>query len=307
MKEKIFTKELPFEKRGNGRIPLLIVGPASLFKKNGLLPKELYEHFTVYFVDLFLADSASSTDYSKLTLASFVEVIEQIRIQLKIEKMVLFAHSANGILAIEYANKYSERVYFNILVGTMPIWGNYRKNLTRNFFRGNASEIRKKINDNQKITQNSEHSSPSETFKAQYKDRKALFFEDDNLIHSSPAIDNLWDNVTLDSDLVNRYFAVIADYDLRLSDYKPIPTFIALGIYDASCPFYAWTEDIKEWFTKKHLPFEDVIKLYIFDSDHYLMSPAFYNAKPVLFIEKLLEYLPSLIPESHYILRAATI
>jgi proline iminopeptidase len=297
---KIFAKEVSVEIRGKGTIPMLIVGPASLFKRNGLLPKELYEHFTVYFVDLFAAaETPPLTDYGKLTLADFVNALEQIRSQLKIEKMVLFAHSANGVLAIEYANSYCERVLLNVLVGTMPIWGDYRKDLVMNFFQGNASEIRKKINDNnQEIIHLSEHSSPAEKFIAQYKARKAQFFEDNNLVNSLSAIDNLWDNITLDIELVNRYFTVIADYDLRLREYNPIPTFIALGLHDASCPFYAWTDDIKEWFAKKQtIPFEGLVKLYIFDSDHYLMSPVFNHAKPALFIEKLLECLDSLVPK----------
>ncbi len=297
MMVKIFGKEVTVEIRGKAAIPVLIVGPASLFKKDGLLPKELYEYFSVYFVDLFESAKTSSTaDYSTLTLDDFVEAIEQIRAQLKIKKMVLFAHSANGVLAIEYANKYVERVLFNILVGTMPIWGDYRKKLGMNFFQANASDTRKKINDyNQSAIPSDKPFSPTEKFVTLYKARKAEFFDDNNLVNSPSAIDSLWDDIALDIDLVNRYFAVIADYDLRLRKYNSVPIFIALGLYDASCPFYAWTDDIKEWFSKRqHLPFDRLIKLYIFESDHYPMSPAFSHAKPALFIEKLLEYMHSL-------------
>ncbi|MBA2655471.1 MAG: hypothetical protein H0U70_00610 [Tatlockia sp.] len=299
MKVKIFGKEIVVEIKGEETaIPLLIVGPASLFKKKGLLPQELYEHFSVHFVDFFEAvETPSLIDYSKLTLDDFVNGIEQIRIQLKIDKMALFAHSANGVLALEYANKYTERVFFNILIGTMPIWGNFRKNLTMDFFQLNASKKRKNIDEISQSISPSTEISGSEKFIAQYKARKAQFFGEDNLINSTSEIDHLWDDVKLDMDLVNRYFTVIADYDLRSDQYNSIPTFVALGLYDASCPFYAWTDDFKKWVStrKQPVPFEEIIKLYIFDSDHYPMSPLFNQNKSTVFVEKLLEYKESFL------------
>lgn len=154
----VFGKEIAVEKRGIGSVPMLIVGPASLFKKEGLLPEELFEHFTVYFADIFQSNMENPPiDYSSLTLNHFVDAIEQIRKQLDLEKMVLFGHSSNGVLAIEYARQHADRVLFNILVGTMPIWGNYRKTLMSDFFEVNASEKRKEIDQaSQSIIQNSE-------------------------------------------------------------------------------------------------------------------------------------------------------
>lgn len=274
------------------------MGPASLFKKEGLLPEELYDHFAVYFVDLFESTKdGESVDYSSLTLNHFVEAIEEIRKQLDLEKMVLFGHSSNGVLALEYANQHPERVFFNILVGTMPIWGNYRKTLMSVFFKGNASEKRKEIDDaSQSILQNSEvspESSSMQKFVRQYKSRKAHFFSDDNLIQSQPAIDELWNGIHLDEDLVKRYFEVIADYDFRLTKDNNTPAFIALGLYDASCPLYAWTDDIKSWFARKNqsIVYDSLLKVHIFESDHYPMSPVFKDAKPSLFMEKLQKFM----------------
>jgi len=299
----VFNKKIGVEIRGDSEIPLLVVGPASLFKKNGLLPEDLYQHFSVYFVDFFEAVEGSSLNYNALTLDDFIDAIEQIRQQLDLPRIALLAHSSNGVLAMEYANKHNEHVIFNVLIGTMPIWGDSRKKINASFFQFNASEKRKTIERNNAMISSAPgfFSSPAEKFIEQYKARKAQFFGDDNLIHSLSDIDHLWDEIALDMELVNQYFSVIANYDMRVSQYKPIPTFIGLGLYDASCPFYVWTDEIKEWFLEKNQLelYDEYIKLYIFDSDHYPMSPVFHQAKPALFVDKLVEYMqPFLIQEA---------
>lgn len=291
MKIKIFNKEVPIEIRGEG-YPMLIVGPASLFKKPAMLPDELYEHFQVYFVDIFAASTKKTKDYSQVMLEDFIDAIETIRKALIIDKLILFAHSSNGVLALEYAHKYPSKVIFNILIGTMPIWGEYRKKCTSAFFSDNASVAKKELEKNDQVafSKLTIFRSEMEKFTTQYKFRKAYYFSDENLKENSTKIEQLWDGIDLDMELVERYFFLIQSYDIRKT-YRPVPTFLALGMYDSSCPEYAWIDDFKAWLSKnkKTNLFDTFIKYYIFDSDHYLMSPQFKSSKPKLLVDMLLE------------------
>ena len=49
----ILNKIISVSVRGCGDIPLLVIGPANLFLKPGMLPDELDDLFTLYFVDIF--------------------------------------------------------------------------------------------------------------------------------------------------------------------------------------------------------------------------------------------------------------
>lgn len=132
---KLLNKDLPIHVKGNGRLPLIVLGPASLFEKDQLLSPALKSLFTIYFVDMFSKLEGQNTpNIDKLTLDDFVWAIEGIRLALNKEKIALFAHSASGVLAMKYAQKYPGRVSCNLIVATAPFGELKKKTLLYLFF-----------------------------------------------------------------------------------------------------------------------------------------------------------------------------
>ncbi len=276
---KILNKQLPVHTRGYGAISLVVVGQASLFKKPNILPSEMDKYFTMYFVDLFEKRDEKQVDYSSLTLDDFISSVENTRIQLGLEKVAIFGHSAAGILAIEYAKKYKENVLFNLIISTAPIWGDYKKKLTDDFFNQNSTSDRQNIFAGDQKDQNEfekeSKTTPSSIFVRRYNSRRAHFYYEPK----NEFWQHIWDGVNFDEDLINRYFETIKNYDFRNVSYKDVATFLCLGMFDYSAAFYGWTDEAKAKLNN--------MEYYIFDkSGHYPMVE-----QRDLFMEKLLEFI----------------
>jgi len=270
----IFNKNVPVYILKGGNIPLLVVGPADLFRKAHMLPTAMSDIFTIYFVDLFFfrKESIHPDFLVKIDLNYFVGVIESIRQQLKLAKFALFAHSALGILAYEYALHYPHRTSSLILVATSPVWGKYKNNQSLNFFTSNASDKRKKLHkEDQDQFKISKYATEQQQFIDNYLARRTWFFHNPDEKTSQ----SMWKDISYDMKLVNRYFQLIENYDMRKKPLISTPMFVALGAYDASAPFYLWTDDISTVLNKSCY--------YIFcHSAHYPMME-----EPHLFMEQL--------------------
>lgn len=277
-------KTLPVFIRGQGNIPLLVLGQASLFKKPGFIPKELDAYFKIYFVDLFeKQENQSFIDVHTLKLDSFINAIESIRSQLGLEKIALFAHSASGVLAIEYSRQYQKNVLLNIIVGTAPIWGNYKNKLSEDYFKHNATLDRHCLfkQDQQALFESKE----KKDFSKVYMARRTLFFSNPRNVFWQ----SLWEGVNQDEALIDRYFQLIQDYDIRKRPYYETPIFLALGLRDYSAPFYAWTDDIANS-EHRFRPLEEKAykeipsrAYYIFNAAHFPMLEDSEFPKKILF------------------------
>lgn len=274
-----FGKKLPVFVRGNGKFPLLVLGPASLFKKTNFIPEALNNYFTIYFVDFFSApDGANAFDYTSLRLEHFVLEIENTRVQLQLKKMALFAHSAAGVLAVKYSLQFPKNIIFNIFMCSAPIWGSYKNELASTYFRYNANGDRHRLfsKDQLRLYEKALKNNGVETpfFIKSYNARRAYFYKEPQ----QERWRDLWNNVNLDEKLTNRYFELIQGFDIRATSYNA-PTFLGLGLYDYSCPFYIWTDDVASMMRK--------IEYYIFsDSGHYPMLE-----EPKLFTDKIVSYM----------------
>lgn len=281
---KIFDADVPVFIEGHGPEPLLIVGPADLFRKNHLLPDEMKALFTLYFVDLFSSTIALDADAASLIkFTDFVTSIDSIRDQLHLDTVGLFAHSALGILAYEYALKYPEKTRYLLLVSAPPIWTPYKKNESDSFFLNNADEARKQL---YQLDQNNLVGNPGETqqeqFVRRYLSNRALFF-----YHShDEVLNNMWQEVSHCMPLIHRYFELIREYDIRNQAKVTVPVFLGLGLHDASVPYYTWVEDVKE--------ISDGAICYIFtDSAHYPMLE-----EKEHFVEQLKVFIDSIANQS---------
>jgi proline iminopeptidase len=291
----VLGKKLPVFIRGNGSIPLLVLGQATLFKKTGFIPNQLDDYFKIYFVDLFERQiDQDFNDFSHLKFDDFLDAIEEIRLKLDLEKVALFSHSAPGVLAIEYSRKYEKNVSLNIIVATAPIWGTYKSELSNNFFKYNASSARKSLFDaDQKKL---EILKEKKNFIQTYMARRAFFFSDP----MNPFWESLWEGVNQDEALIEHFFLLIKAYDIRKIPNSHAPTFLALGLEDYSAPFYAWTDDVANT-DNCFKPLEQCDNsgigaqraYYIFNSAHFppIEDPEF-SKKVILFVNKFTECMP---------------
>jgi proline iminopeptidase len=279
-------KKLPVFIRGNGNISLLVLGQASLFKKPGFIPNEFDNYFKIYFVDLFEKQlDQDPYDFHRLKLDDFLDAIETVRLQLNLREIALFSHSAAGVLAVEYNRKYEKNVSLNIIVAMAPIWGLYKNELSERYFQYNSTSDRQLLfKHDQKLLA----SKDDKTFSLSYMARRALFFS--NPMDFSWQF--LWDGVNQDEELINHYFKLINDYDIRKIPSNNTPTFLALGLKDYSVPFYAWTDDIartdhcfKPLETNKNKEEIPQKVYYIFNAAHFPMQ------EDTEFSDKIIQYI----------------
>lgn len=250
----IFNKTLPIFVRGTGKIPLLVLGPATLFSKPGFIPTEFDNLFQIYFVDIF-SGQQKDFDYQTLQLQDFVLAIDTVQKHLALEKIALFAHSAMGVLAVEYTRQFSSQVICSLLICSAPFWDDRKNKFTNCFFAKNSTKERQSL---YAAAQEEEKTAVHHSFVSRYKARGAQFYFDPKYA----LWDHLWDEVNLDESLTQRYFALIQGYDVTKNPPPPIPIFIGVGLYDYSSPFEAWTDYAKDFMAKMHY--------YIFEeSGHY--------------------------------------
>jgi len=268
-------KTIPvFTKSGKDDLPpMLVVGPAMLFKDR--LPDSFNEMFHIYFVDIFIKQLVpASLDINQLTLDDFVEAIESIRQQLGLENVILFGHSSNGILALKYSEKYYEHVKCNILIGTTPFRGEAKKAFSKDFFENNADTQRKerRIQDKRK--------KPT-SFVDKYNAKCTWNF----FYYSAAENATIWEGIDLDEELVKKYFSLIDDFDIRTNiDILKVPTFLGLGLYDATCPLVLWTDEASMVLENP------LLRYYIFDKSAHF--PMIENS--TTFIEQLQNFLNDL-------------
>lgn len=283
MRVNVLEKDLPVIRVGEGNIPLLIFGQATFFLKNiQLFPEQFNRLFTMYFVDVFMDVGSIDSGYTSLTLDDFVAVMHSVQQQLGLEKVAVFAHSALGVLAIEYGRKHPEAVLFNLLVASSPTWGSYKQRHCEFFFRDNSTAQRKAVfaSDQRQLNEKlvaCSGMSKDQKFIAGYCSRRAHFFYHPETL----GLEKMWEQVPLDMALIDQYFSLLMRYDINKGCQSDVPTFLALGLYDYSAPFYFWTDDCSDVFRN--------FTSYIFESSgHYPMkeeADLFYS-ELLLFMKK---------------------
>jgi proline iminopeptidase len=106
---------------GNG-MPCLFIhgGPGSGSEVvERLAGKTLEQHFKMIWLDQRGSGRSASDPKKNYTLERVVQDMEELRIQLKIEKWVLMSHSFGGIMATAYASKYPQRVSGIVLMNSI--------------------------------------------------------------------------------------------------------------------------------------------------------------------------------------------
>src|SRR3990167_8792318 len=82
------------------------------------LPAEFYEQFQLFSSDLYWVCNAGQCDVVNVTLTDILSDIKSTIELLRIAPCVILAHSAFGIVALEFAKKYPHLVAGIIMIGT---------------------------------------------------------------------------------------------------------------------------------------------------------------------------------------------
>ncbi|MDX1640501.1 MAG: alpha/beta hydrolase [Balneolaceae bacterium] len=120
--EEINGTEIFYKRMGEGE-PVIIVHGGPVLDHGYLVPyfAPLAEDYELIYYDQRLSGrSSAEVDSVDITMANFVEDIEELRKEMDVGKVHLMAHSWGGLLAMKYAIKYPSNLNSLILLNSMP-------------------------------------------------------------------------------------------------------------------------------------------------------------------------------------------
>jgi len=233
---------------GKGKIPCLLVGMGTLMMRT--LPQAFLRDYTVYSSDLYWFDSSALPQNSidSMTMADMKADLHAIADQLGLENYVVIAHSAFGLLGLEFAASYPQNVKGLVMIGT-PAGSNQQVAVRNNrYFEENASPERKRIDrDNRaQFTPSYIESLPADSvFAETYVHRDAARYWADPKMNCS----DLWQGLEMNQLLINHFFGtpsggILPSYNPENDLNKVLcPIYLASGIYDYDCcPFLGWKD-----------------------------------------------------------------
>jgi len=267
--------ELTYSIEGTG-VPCMVIDDPPLMKR--VLSSDLRNHFKFIFMDSrYSAQYDKTFDVDKITLDTFLDDIDEVRKTLGIEKTCVFGHSINGLLAYEYARKYSEHATHVIMNGTPPYWDDQAWSMWRKKWDSIASDESKAVlkQNWEKMGDKIAKMPPDQASLQTYITNRPIYLY-------NPNYDFTWlfEGLHWNAEIFNHFLEVVMiNYDITQKEPIQIPVFLSLGRYDI-VPFSSW-EGIEEKFSNfsKHI-FEK--------SAHY----AFLEERE-LFDKKLIDWIKS--------------
>lgn len=236
---KIRNKTYPVSVAGSG-VPCLVIGIGTLMQRT--LSRRFKGHFEVCSSDVYWDARYKLEDPSSLTMEQIIDDIRELAESLKISSFVLFAHSAYGIVALEFAKKYPSALKGIIMVGS-PVNSNpevaYHNNC---YFESHASMERKKI-DSERRTKFAREDLEKLDFSAKFL--REYIWRDAARYWHDPSFDctDLWQGVIVD-EVLNHFFTNILPKNNAQKGLDKIkcPIFLAAGMSDYDCCPWMWSE-----------------------------------------------------------------
>lgn len=115
---KLHNKNIFFDDFGKGSA-ILFVHPPGMGRKTFVKQMPLADEFRIILPDLSGHGDSPSTD-DKISVQTYIEELEAIRLRLNLEQFFLFGYSAGGIIVQEYAIQFPNQVKGVILSGGYP-------------------------------------------------------------------------------------------------------------------------------------------------------------------------------------------
>lgn len=225
------------KKTGHGT-PCLLIGLGTLIQRS--LSSVFQQHFEVFASDTYWVAEGALDDISQVTMNTILNDIKAIGEALNLQKYVILAHSAYGIVALEFAKQYPDIASAIIMIGT-PVNSSPAVAIQNNaIFDSQADNQRKQI-DAARRTQIAQENLSQLTFSEQFL--WEYIFRDAPRYWYNPSYDctHLWEGITLDK-IIGRFFVEIlpnVDVTQQLETIQ-IPIFLAAGLSDYDCCPWLW-------------------------------------------------------------------
>ncbi len=262
------------QRAGSGIPCLLICLGTPSFRT---LSKQFTEGFEVYSTDTYWLANAPSINPDELTMESIIDDIKSLGDKLNIKDYILFAHSAYGIIALEFAKKYPKVARGIIMIGT-PVNSNPDILAKNQLIFEELADPERKVIDTERRNQFAQMDlsqlTDNERWLCEYVYRDAPRY------WHIPDFDcsKLWKGISLSALFVKLFNKILPETNV-LTNLEKIktPIFLASGVSDYDC--CPW-----EWQQVKNLPQNFTYHLFK-QSGHWP-----HYEEPELFNEKIKEW-----------------
>lgn len=219
-------------------IPSLIIGIGTLMQRT--LSERFRKSFMLYSGDMYWDRRNKLHHASELTMEHILDDNAEIAYNLNLSSFVIIAHSAYGIVALEFAKKYPSLVRGIIMIGTPPNSNTMVAAQNNEYFEKHAEPIRKII-DAERRQRFAEEDLSTED--AHTKFVRCYVYRDAPRYWYIPDFDcsALWEDIILD-DVIDHFFSTVlpaTDVREKLETVK-CPIFLAAGESDYDCCPFLW-------------------------------------------------------------------
>ena len=232
-------KSYPVIKAGTG-VPCLFIclGTPSL----RTVSKEFAQTFEIYSSDVYWIENQRLPNPETVTIDTIIDDIKALGDALGLKKYIIFAHSAYGIIALEFAKKYPGVAAGIIMIGT-PLNSNLdvlEKN--NKMFEQLADPKRKAIDAERRA-----EIAKEDLTKLTAADRwvREYIYRDAPRYWHIPDFDctELWKGIALDKLLVRLFTDILPHVDvLKNLETVEEPVFLAAGVSDFDCCPWVWKD-----------------------------------------------------------------
>ena len=215
----------------------LVIGSSVYYPRT--FSANLRRHLRLTFVDMrWFAKGARPDPSGGFTIDTIVADIERVRRAMKLERFVLMGHSIHGSVAFEYAKRHPSRVLRLVMIGAPVVYGNAEYDA--------ATETAWQVASPERQAMQADNWAHPERF--QRVPRLPQVAEDYLAMApkywANPRYDArwLWTGVEVQPNLIRRlYGELFRDYAMfGKKRAVPVPTFVAVGKYDAIVPVAQW-------------------------------------------------------------------
>jgi proline iminopeptidase len=200
----------------------------------------LRRHLKLVFVEL-RANRSDVGDIGSTTLDSIVDDLDQLRGELKLERIAILGHSGHGLIPLRYATRYPDRISHAILVGAVPAFDTTRLAEVMKYWEMLASKERKDVvaRNYERLTPELSRANADEAMTLNYVVNGPAYFYDAQFDCT-----HLWKGHANNAELFQRFWGPGGEF----SRFDPAteflnvrcPVLIAAGVFDFAAAPTAW-------------------------------------------------------------------
>lgn len=228
---------LRYTVEGRG-VPVLVIGSAVYYPRT--FSRQLRDVCRLGFMDVrHFAETDDSFSPERMTLNTYIDDIEHVRVEVGFERAVVVGHSHHGNLALEYAKRYPSKVSHVVLLGSPPCDVKGTLAGANEYWASHASEARKAVlreNWARLRSGKLEAMAPKDAFMARYIADGPKYWYDPTY-DASP----LWLGMPVNMDLVAVFRSFVAQYELLWNPtLLRAPVLVVMGRHDYVVPHVLW-------------------------------------------------------------------